>query len=340
LPEEIIKDMKIIISDKKESLTEEIEEWKSNLLKCVYYWFKDIISTTPIERCFIMPDGKYIETVYGDAHYETESYIRDVFYSKQVDGEWLPDYEDAAFVANKLTKEQVNDIMNHLEPNNWDGGSVTMEKTLGAMRCNGGMERYIVISDSPMTTQQYQSLETWFDVFYSGKSSFDSKIDVCTRGKDGGFGNGNEQITYHYDETTGDDIIKKIKRYYVSGMLLESQEDKIYRIPEEQKQLISDTFKKAGYSFTYKIVDSGKLIKDNDLDNPDNLGSYHTDEWGINPSKYQYDASKDYTGKTIYSGPYAHEKFGKIILGDGKHRTKAKINAGYTKIELPVLSNK
>lgn len=96
------------------------------------------------------------------------------------------------------------------------GGSPTMRK-LGAIGCDT-VKYYIDLPDEQITRQQDNTLLIWLDYL-----SYQCKlITICAS-------SGTIQTTYYFKDIIPDDIIIRIKRYYISGRLYEHNEVKITR---------------------------------------------------------------------------------------------------------------
>lgn len=97
----------------------------------------------------------------------------------------------------------------------------------GWMRCNSGTEtvddRFYCVLPNEMTSAQYDVLEQFIDLGYQlGKNSV---LVFCTDNRD--------SHVYTFFDNTTDEIIKKIKRYYTSGIFYESLEEDL--TPEQQE---------------------------------------------------------------------------------------------------------
>lgn len=93
------------------------------------------------------------------------------------------------------------------------GGSPTMRK-LDAIRCDT-VKYYVDLPDEQLTRQQYNTLLVWLDYL-----SYQTRmVTVCAN-------NGSISTDYRFNETITDDIINRIRRYYMSGRLYEHHEVK------------------------------------------------------------------------------------------------------------------
>lgn len=93
------------------------------------------------------------------------------------------------------------------------GGSPTM-RSLGALRCDT-VKYYIDLPDTQLTREQYNTLLVWLD--YLSKEC--RLVTVCAD-------SGRINTTYKFNETISDDIVSRIRRYYISGRLYETMEIK------------------------------------------------------------------------------------------------------------------
>lgn len=94
------------------------------------------------------------------------------------------------------------------------GGSPTM-RNLGAIRCDT-VKYYIDLPDTQLTRQQNNTLLVWLDYL-----SYQCKLVTVIANS------GRVSTDYKFNEIITDDIINRIKRYYISGRLYESK-DKTY----------------------------------------------------------------------------------------------------------------
>lgn len=113
-------------------------------------------------------------------------------------------------------------------------------------------------------------------------------------------------------------------------------ENKIIKLPSESlKRSIELYFDERPYEI--KKVSIKKLVDDNHLLDDNDLESYHQKQWENKPAKdfsINIDKLNNMRASEI---PYASERDGKLILGDGRHRVRAAYNDGYEYIELPVI---
>ena len=87
-------------------------------------------------------------------------------------------------------------------------------RALGAQRCDT-VKYYIDLPDIQLTREQYNTLLVWLD--YLSKEC--RLVTVCAD-------SGRINTTYKFNETISDDIISRIRRYYISGRLYETMEIK------------------------------------------------------------------------------------------------------------------
>lgn len=93
------------------------------------------------------------------------------------------------------------------------GGSPTM-RALGALRCDT-VKYYVDLPDIQLTREQYNTLLVWLDHL----SKECRLVTVCAD-------SGRINTTYKFNETISDDIVSRIRRYYISGRLYETMEIK------------------------------------------------------------------------------------------------------------------
>ena len=102
----------------------------------------------------------------------------------------------------------------------------------GWMRCNSGTEtvddRFYCVLPNTMTSAQYDVLEQFIDLGY--QSGRNSVLVFCTDNKD--------SHVYAFFDNTTDEIIKKIKRYYASGIFYEDLEEDL---SQEQQEYFKDS---------------------------------------------------------------------------------------------------
>lgn len=120
--------------------------------------------------------------------------------------------------------------------------------------------------------------------------------------------------------------------------IIERLTKKVFNLPQEYIDVVKNDPRFVGYQMTEVPID--KLIEDNDLNNPVAL-SNHAQWWSptgneedIDPSKFKYDESK-YNKQEVINGTL-NKLNGKITLNDGRHRTRALKNDGYTHIVIPI----
>lgn len=106
--------------------------------------------------------------------------------------------------------------------------------------------------------------------------------------------------------------------------------ERVFKYPDGflERHLESDYFRNNGAKI--------EVLPIKDLDDYKGLETYHTATWGNKQSKYRFDPSKMKSwGMSV---PYAiRNEFGKLRLGDGRHRMKALMNMGYTHVPIIVV---
>lgn len=137
--------------------------------------------------------------------------------------------------------------------------------------------------------------------------------------------------TVVYDLKPG--TFKRIAEPRKTKSLKESENNLTYRMPREYINKI----KQDPYFDQYelKTLPIEVLVKDNDLLNDKNLGSYHQEIWGTKPDKYIFDNGR--LGEWGYYPPRVTKRSDGYKLSDGKHRIRSLYNQGYKNIELFVL---
>ena len=141
---------------------------------------------SPVQRCFILEDGSFISTPKIGNDYAPHSEIET----------WLR--------SNKLTSNNDKNFM---------------VNNLNAIACNGGFEFYSRINRNKRPTDaQFNSFRNWLDEFYMKDTRQDTRgFAVVLTSND----KASTQRSYYPTDTTSDEIIEKIKRYYTSGVLTE-----------------------------------------------------------------------------------------------------------------------
>lgn len=145
--------------------------------------FKISSSMTP--RCYILPDGNFLHLDEYTSHADVEHYM----------------------IQKKLVKEG---------PHSFDGGAPDLED-LGAIRCNLLSEGFVMLSEVPPTSAQYEALTKFFDAYLSRNSMwrYGSNLMLLTPHQKSNF------KTYDLSVYTTDDLINIIRDYYSYGVLKE-----------------------------------------------------------------------------------------------------------------------
>lgn len=129
--------------------------------------------------------------------------------------------------------------------------------------------------------------------------------------------------------------------------LLEAEfpEKKVWSLPKNKLDYFN-AHKNDGSFNGYELeeVSIDDLIRDNDLDNPITLNN-HPETWSptqseddIHPDKLEYKADLDTSPSDIIYGSRLAN--GKIRIGNGRHRTRALKNGGYTHLNIPIFNDK
>lgn len=110
-----------------------------------------------------------------------------------------------------------------------------------------------------------------------------------------------------------------------AGKLLGVELNKTFKMPKAQLDYmaIHPYFKNA----EMQVVPLEKLVKENDLENPDVLSNRKRSK--------KYNKKQNNTKEDIIYGKLQDD--GKIRIADGRHRIFALYNSGYDSIEMPIL---
>lgn len=200
--------------------------WKNNLLNILKTKFKPIESI-PI-RSFLLPDGSFIESplgsydekVFNGPHYNIDNWIGNTVFNYLGKHKSSFDEKDKIDFNKKYNVDEtiIQNIYDEVEKfDGWSNvggmdGSKLLEEHLGCIRLNGGVAdemTAVSIPSTKITEIQYDKLTSWLDKYYTDKVEVNVREDY-------------ESQIYHLDETIVDDVIKKIKRYYTTGTLVEN----------------------------------------------------------------------------------------------------------------------
>ena len=114
-------------------------------------------------------------------------------------------------------------------------------------------------------------------------------------------------------------------------------EDKVLRLPKDATSKMIDALKDYYKDIHLEVLPIDKLVKDNDLLNDDDLQSYHQGEWNHALAKdFHIDHDKVNNIKMSNSPFVIKKKDGRLLISDGRHRTRAAYNDGYTHVEYPI----
>lgn len=119
-------------------------------------------------------------------------------------------------------------------------------------------------------------------------------------------------------------------------LIKESMFKNIFKMSSEKKDYINSTsyFK----DFKWYNVSLDKLMKDNNLFDKNDVGSYHQATWGDDPNEYVYVSNEDRNRSDVI---YAKLDGNRVVLQNGRHRVRALYNENqYDAIELPVYVGK
>ena len=178
----------LMYTGNKKPLTESYS--KEEIIKVLKDKFEATVSLPP--RCFILPDGTYLSTIKDGTIYEPHYYT----------DSWL--YQNGYIDKDK----------------EWEYYTI---RELGCITCNGFGEFYCILPVNRPTDAQLNSLGKWLDKYYydDGYSYYHEEFKVVIP-KTTNLRNGEvAEARYNPKETTVDELIKKVRRYYISGYLEE-----------------------------------------------------------------------------------------------------------------------
>ena len=168
---------------------------------------KEFGRSYPVQRCFILEDGSFLSTPKDGTIYNPHECLDD----------WLKERR----LIDKNTK------------NYYFSG-------LHSITCNGFGEFYCLINRNRRPTDvQFESLRTWLDKYYDYSSNIYGGRSFQVVLTDDNLSNVISQ-SYNPKETIVDEIIKKIKRFYATGELVEKIVKKGLEIPFEDIGLDSN----------------------------------------------------------------------------------------------------
>ena len=111
----------------------------------------------------------------------------------------------------------------------------------------------------------------------------------------------------------------------------------VLRLPKEATSKMIDALKDYYPGIHLEELPIDQLVKDNDLLNDDDLQSYHQGEWNHALAKdFHIDNDKMKNIKMSNVPFVTRKKDGRLLISDGRHRTRAAYNDGYTHVEYPL----
>ena len=114
-------------------------------------------------------------------------------------------------------------------------------------------------------------------------------------------------------------------------------ENKVLRLPKEATNQMINALKDYYPGIHLEELPIDQLVKDNDLLNDDDLQSYHQGEWNHALAKdFHIDNDKMNNIKMSNVPFVTRKKDGTLAISDGRHRTRAAYNDGYTHVEYPL----
>ena len=181
---------------------------RATLEKDALEWLEEKGKTTGfVERGFILPNGEIVsnKAILG---------INKNRPHQDVD-ETLVSYLALKY---KTTPRYVEDLFGL-------NGYVLVCDRIGCIRINGYNEDYISLPYKMPTNAQFYALSDWIDDFFEEKVT--GSLEVTTF-------DGEQQVTYYTPKYDGEEICKKIKRYYSTGTLYESNKQTMrFKITED-----------------------------------------------------------------------------------------------------------
>ena len=142
---------------------------------------------------------------------ESATYILpsgDFLYTTDLDGDFFP-VDEHMNIYYYLNDIGIKDTM-------YDGGSKFLHD-LGAIRSNSYYGYIQLNKDKKPTQEQYDALETLFGLMVKDRDPWNeikNGVEVNI---------GDKRKIYSFEDYTPEEIVKKIKRYYSSGVLYESK---------------------------------------------------------------------------------------------------------------------
>ena len=310
----------LIIDDHKDDDLEDINLIESDqiddLHKDLMIWLKtkNVITSNPSNGpMYILPDGQFVNVQKIPACYIHQHLFAEFLFSNKVK---FDSYNLMRAIEGRFNWLRVND-----------------GKSGNEFRC------YISLNHDKLNSDQYYALLQWLD-FVSRQSDY-VQVFVDNDPK--------SYVKYYFKDYTSDEIIKKIKRYYTSNTLYESdllevqssvkfdktineQSEDILRFSDD----ISDRYLRKYFSNYHKeLVSLDDILKDTDNLHDNAMKTRRTEVWGRDPDLYKYDITKGYYGSL--QEPIRVAKInGKFIVLDGNHRLRALANSGYKQVEVLV----
>ena len=182
----------VLVKDKSQIKEDYFKDYRDNIVDQVRSMLG--VSNTPVVGpSYILKDGKFLKIWDADLD------IKGMSGSGSKSGK-----------AMHLDVDGL--IYKHIDPDKYAHFYLNKD----CIRVNTGFEEYIVLSQDKPTRAQWESLATWLDFYF-----FDQKHDKLTVMDY--YGSWANSKTYYLDKITPEDILKKIKRYYATGELVENK---------------------------------------------------------------------------------------------------------------------
>ena len=139
------------------------------------------------------------------------------------------------------------------------------------------------------------------------------------------------------DESLVEKIVKKGNKWQDESL----NEDKVLKLPKEATNKMIDNLKGYYKDIHLEVLPIDKLVKDNDLLNDDDLQSYHQGEWEHKKAvDFHLNDDKINNMRASIVPFVIKKKDGRLLISDGRHRTRAAYNDGYTHVEYPTYEEK
>lgn len=219
------------------------DKFEKLLFSC--FWSSDKNGGVPIGKSYIFPNGKFLGTqqldsgAYVPGHWEVEYEFRKWFWDNTDDDDnSIPFYDWIQDRVPELSHDDIDEIRKEMGHDDWKAGSPFLEREYNVIRCNSDNERYVVIPSRRPTDQSLGSFRNWLDYYFkpNTESRYGEDLYISPNDTDYGYMKVAGKL-YDPNESTSDDVVDRVKRYYSSGKLFEGWVDE----PEEGKTIYTTT---------------------------------------------------------------------------------------------------